>query len=567
LKNGNNLQANCDVILVNRETNATTTTRSSGNSNTSQENIDILLEKMDADATSTTRSSGNSNTSQKNIDVPLGKMDADVTSTSRLIVNSKISPGNNSDQLNKRDADATSTSRLSVDSKNSQGNNSDLLSKRDAHATSTSMRSVDSSSSKGNNSDLIGKRDADATSTSRRSVDSTSSKGNNSDLIGKRDAYATSTSRRSVDSTTSQRSNYNSKKASVISVQSTTVTGTDKYFVIDGEYGNLSKARLISRSNQNTGFGTKVKKYSYKSDRNKKSKWLVEELLGRGNFMLPDKLAIVKCSTTDTIYSGNIFCVNKNDVDRTNVPGRHQLSTNDEIDKLYEWRFAFQSSQHDLYMDTFLVKELISRDGTDKLPYIKLPLFDYKYTDEQICQYNRSQHRSNNRNGRNVKRRTEHVPQQRSTFSRYCTSQEPHTNRRSDRFEQFSESNERNTRTRHGYNYGSNHDSNDSNYSRRYNNDTSYSSHVPQQRSTFSRYYTSQEPHTNRRSDRFEQLSESNERNTRTRHGYNYGSNHDSNDRNYSRRYNNDTSYSSRNDRNSYHENNHRNHSRHRSRY
>ena len=462
MKNGNNLQANCDVILVKRETNATTTTRSSGNSNTSQENIDILLEKMDADATSTTRSSGNPNTSQENIDVPIGKRDTDVTSTSRLTVNSKISPRN-------KDTNATSTSTVSVDSTISKGNMYDLLSKRDAHATSTSRRSVDSTSSKGNNSVLLSKRDADATSISRRSI----------------------------DSTISQRSNCNSKKALVISVQSTTVTGTDKYFIIDCEYGNLSKARLISRSNQNTGFGTKVKKYSYKSDRNKKSKLLVEQLLGKGNFILPDKLAIVKCSTTDTIYSGNIFCVNKNDVDRTNVSG-HKLSTDDEIDQQYEWRFAFQSSQHDLYMDTFLVKELISRDGSDKLPYIKLPLFEYKYTDEQIRLYNRSQHPSNNRNGRNVKRRTEHVPQQRSTSSRYYTSQEPHTNRRSDHFEQFSESNERNTRTRRGYNYGSNHDSNDSNYSRRYNNDTSYSS---------------------------------------------------------------------RNDRNSYHKNNHRNHSRHRSRY
>ena len=94
-----------------------------------------------------------------------------------------------------------------------------------------------------------------------------------------------------------------------------------------------------------------------------------------------------------------------------------------DIDGKYLWKIAFSGKQADLFVETVMIRDIASRDGTEQNPYLSLPLFQAEYSDEQsraYCAqqltrrstYSRTQrvdvyqsHNNDNKNNRNQRRR------------------------------------------------------------------------------------------------------------------------------------------------------------------
>ena len=204
-----------------------------------------------------------------------------------------------------------------------------------------------------------------------------------------------------------------SNNHSRISIRNISNNGIDKYYVIDG-YEFPARARLITRLNRCRHFRNPSEKKKFNNERNKRSAELVKKILGDAMFNLPGRMGIVRCSTTRTNYTGTIHCVSRQNINQDEVH-EHEPTTDCQVDRLYEWRFAFTKPQNDLYMDTRLVKDLVTRDGSEKLPYIELPLFQNIYSEEQIRLYKNQQSRSTNDPNRNVRRRIDNVPEATNT--------------------------------------------------------------------------------------------------------------------------------------------------------
>ena len=257
----------------------------------------------------------------------------------------------------------------------SDGPNESSISVSSSNVTTTDSNGSNQTSGSASSSNVTTNNDNGTSQTSNISTDNTSS---SSRLYvfpdgppGTSDYSARVNGNSDVSSEAGDGSNPNDGSNDIVpsNVSDLEVHGIDFSYVLHG-YSSPVTVRIKHRTNQPTS-QTKRQKQCI----SKRNKLNIKMFESSGKLKVGQKtdpqLAFVICSKSKDLHSATVHIINK----LTEFDPPFELtesSTYKEIDRRYSFRLAISSRQVDIFVTYEVFLDIISRNGTEDLPYITL---------------------------------------------------------------------------------------------------------------------------------------------------------------------------------------------------